>query len=115
MIEELRFSTDNAEGWAAMAADQAVRADEVCADDHAAAAETRAVAGWVLDQILVLLHPFMPFITEELWSKLGARNYELIVAQWPRVADVAVDDAAAHEINWLIKLVSGIRAARNEL
>ncbi|MBA3881073.1 MAG: hypothetical protein C0500_15330, partial [Sphingobium sp.] len=115
MIEELRFSADNAEGWAAMAADQAVRAEEVCADDHAAAAETRAVAGWVLDQILVLLHPFMPFITEELWSKLGARNYELIVAQWPRVADVAVDDAAAHEINWLIKLVSGIRAARNEL
>ena len=115
MIEELRFSADNAEGWAAMAADQAVRADEVCADDHVAAAETRAVAGWVLDQILVLLHPFMPFITEELWSKLGARDYELIVAQWPRVADVAVDDAAAQEINWLIKLVSGIRAARNEL
>lgn len=115
MIEELRFSADNAEGWAAMAADQAARADEVCADDHADAAETRAVAGWVLDQILVLLHPIMPFITEELWSKPGARDHELIVAQWPRVADVAVDDAAAQEINWLIKLVSGIRAARNEL
>ena len=115
MIEELRLSADNAEGWAAMAADQAARADEVSPADHAAATETRAVAGWVLDQILVLLHPFMPFITEELWSKLGARDYELIVARWPQVASIATDDAAAQEINWLIKLVSGIRAARNEL
>lgn len=115
MIEEMRFSADNAEGWWAMAADQAARADAVSADDHAAAAETRAVAGWVIDQILVLLHPFMPFITEELWSKLGTRDNELIVAQWPQVGGIAVDTSAAREIDWLIKLVSGIRAARNEL
>ena len=51
--------------------------------DEAVAAETRAVAGWALDQILVLLHPVMPFITEELWHKLGARDYDLIVAKWP--------------------------------
>ena len=115
MIEEMRFSADNAEGWGAMAADQAARADAVSADDHAAAVETRAVAGWVLDQILVLLHPFMPFITEELWSKLGTRDNELIVAQWPQVGGITVDTSAAREIDWLIKLVSGIRAARNEL
>ncbi len=77
--------------------------------------ETRAVAGWVLDQILVLLHPFMPFITEELWSKMGDREYELIVAKWP-VADASVVDVdASKEVDWLIKLVTEVRGARNEL
>jgi valyl-tRNA synthetase len=77
--------------------------------------ETRAVAGWVLDQILVMLHPFMPFITEELWSKMGSREYELIVAKWPMADARALDPAAAQEIDWLIRLVSEIRAARTEL
>ena len=45
--------------------------------------ETRAVAAWVLDQILVMLHPFMPFVTEELWHAMGERPYDLIVAKWP--------------------------------
>ena len=77
--------------------------------------ETRAVAGWVLDQILVMLHPFMPFITEELWSKMGARAHELIVAKWPMADARALDPEAAQEIDWLIRLVSEIRAARTEL
>lgn len=77
--------------------------------------ETRAVAGWVLDQILVMLHPFMPFITEELWSKMGAREHELIVAQWPMADARALDPEAAKEIDWLIRLVSEVRAARTEL
>ena len=115
LIEEMRFSADDAEGWAAMQADQVDRANDVTRAEHAAAAETRAVAGWVLDQILVLLHPFMPFITEELWSKLGARESELIVAHWPQVDAAAIDAEAGQEIDWLIKLVSGIRAARTEL
>ncbi|TGX56078.1 valine--tRNA ligase [Sphingomonas gei] len=80
-----------------------------------AAIETRAVAGWVLDQILVMLHPFMPFITEELWSKMGAREHELIVAKWPMADARALDPEAAQEIDWLIRLVSEIRAARTEL
>ncbi|MDQ0251127.1 valyl-tRNA synthetase [Sphingomonas kyeonggiensis] len=79
------------------------------------AKETRAVAGWVLDQILVMLHPFMPFITEELWSKMGPRDYELIVAKWPMADARALDPSAAQEIDWLIRLVSEIRAARTEL
>ncbi|OSZ66549.1 valine--tRNA ligase [Sphingomonas sp. IBVSS2] len=79
------------------------------------AEETRAVAGWVLDQILVMLHPFMPFITEELWSKMGPRDHELIVAKWPMADARALDPAAAKEIDWLIRLVSEIRAARTEL
>jgi valyl-tRNA synthetase len=76
--------------------------------------ETRAVAGWAFDQILVMLHPFMPFITEELWNLTGARENELIVARWP-VALAAVDQEAQAEIDWLIRLVSAIRTARTEL
>ena len=77
--------------------------------------ETKAVAGWVLDQILVMLHPFMPFVTEELWSKLGAREYDLIVAKWPMADARAIDPEAGREIDWLIRLVSEIRVARTEL
>ncbi|GEO00543.1 valine--tRNA ligase [Novosphingobium sediminis] len=76
--------------------------------------ETRAVAGWVLDQILVMLHPFMPFVTEELWHALGERKAELIVAEWPAPA-AEVDPAAKAEVEWLIALVSGLRGAKNEL
>ena len=79
------------------------------------AEETRAVAGWVLDQILVLLHPFMPFITEELWSKLAPREHELIVATWPSVDEIATNERASADIDWLIALVSEVRAARTEL
>ena len=77
-------------------------------------AETKAVAGWVLDQILVMLHPFMPFVTEELWHALGARDGELIVAAWPK-PEAAVDAAAKREVEWLIALVSNLRTAKNEL
>ncbi len=77
-------------------------------------AETKAVAGWVLDQILVMLHPFMPFVTEELWSKMGARDYELIVAKWPEPA-ASVDAQAKSEVEWLIALVGNLRGAKAEL
>jgi valyl-tRNA synthetase len=76
--------------------------------------ETKAVAGWVLDQILVMLHPLMPFVTEELWSKMGARSYELIVAKWPEPA-AAVDAQAKSEVEWLIALVGNLRGAKAEL
>ncbi|MCI4590284.1 valine--tRNA ligase [Sphingobium sp. BYY-5] len=76
--------------------------------------ETRAVAGWAFDQILVMLHPFMPFITEELWHLTGERESELIVARWPQGL-AAVDTDAQAEIDWLIRLVSAIRTARTEL
>jgi valyl-tRNA synthetase len=76
--------------------------------------ETKAVAGWVLDQILVMLHPFMPFVTEELWASMGARPYELIVAQWP-APEAAVDAEAKREVEWLIGLVGNLRAAKAEL
>jgi valyl-tRNA synthetase len=83
--------------------------------DAEGAAETRAVAGWVLDQILVMLHPFMPFVTEELWHAMGERPYDLILAKWPMPDARSLDPEAGQEIDWLIRLVSGIRAARAEL
>ncbi|MEL7230717.1 MAG: class I tRNA ligase family protein, partial [Pseudomonadota bacterium] len=83
-------------------------------DDEAAKAEARAVAGYVLDQIYALLHPFMPFMTEELWQQTAAKRDTLLChADWP-VAEVN-DEAAAHSINWLIELVSEIRSARSEM
>ena len=77
--------------------------------------ETKAVAGWVLDQIFVMLHPFMPFITEELWNAQANRaDYPLITAKWPEPA-ANVDAAAKAEIDWLIALTSAVRGAKNEL
>ncbi|WP_334185755.1 valine--tRNA ligase [Novosphingobium sp.] len=76
--------------------------------------ETKAVAGWVLDQILVMLHPFMPFVTEELWSKMGTRENDLIVAAWP-APEASVDAEAKAEVEWLIALIGNLRGAKSEL
>ncbi len=82
--------------------------------DEAAKAETRATAAWVLDQIFLLLHPFMPFLTEELWQKTAARKQWLMMSDWP--AHRGLGDAAADaEMNWVIRLVSGIRSVRSEM
>jgi valyl-tRNA synthetase len=81
----------------------------------AGAEETRKVAGWALDQILVMLHPVMPFITEELWHALGERPYDLILAKWVEADAWAIDPQAGPEVDWLIRLVTDLRAARNEL
>jgi len=85
-------------------------------DDAAVADETRATAGWVMNRLLRLLHPFMPFITEELWELFGgAGAARLIVSEWPQFAGGLVDQAADDEIGWVIGLVSGIRSARSEM
>jgi valyl-tRNA synthetase len=76
--------------------------------------ETKAVAAWAFDQILVMLHPLMPFITEELWHAMGERPYDLIVAKWPE-PEAKVDRESKAEMEWLIELVSQIRSARTEL
>jgi valyl-tRNA synthetase len=76
--------------------------------------ETRAVAGWAFDQILVMLHPFMPFITEELWRAMGVREDDLIHARWPE-SEAVVDVEAKADIHWLIATISAIRAERTSL
>jgi valyl-tRNA synthetase len=76
--------------------------------------ETKRVAAWAFDQILVMLHPLMPFITEELWSAMGQRPYELIVARWPE-PQASVDAAAKADIEWLVELISEVRAVRSDL
>jgi valyl-tRNA synthetase len=85
--------------------------------DEGAKAEARMTAAWTRDQILKLLHPFMPFITEELWARTAehgeGRASMLIEAEWPTLA---FDDAAARaEMRWLIDLVSGVRSVRAEM
>jgi valyl-tRNA synthetase len=77
--------------------------------------ETKRVAAWAFDQILVMLHPLMPFITEELWHAMGDRgDHPLITAAWPDPRAV-VDPNAKAEIEWLIDFVSEARAMRAEL
>ena len=83
-------------------------------DDEAAKAETRATTAWVLDQILHLLHPFMPFITEELWEQLAeGRATKLISSFWPEQRSKDADADA--EMEWLVKLISSVRAVRAEM
>lgn len=85
-------------------------------EDEAAKVETRNCAAWVLDQILKTLHPFMPFITEELWGSLRQdRDTDLILAEWPVYDDALIDETASQEIDWVIQLVSDIRTARAEM
>ncbi|MEZ6011876.1 MAG: valine--tRNA ligase [Hyphomonas sp.] len=86
--------------------------------DDAAKAETRMVCGYVLDESLKLLHPFMPFITEELWERRATgRAYEkgfLMLQKWPEFTGFH-DAAAAKEMNWVIDLITEIRSMRNDL
>ena len=85
--------------------------------DEAAKAESQAVAAFVLDEIYKLLHPIMPFMTEELWAHTAGEGNErpslLCHSRWPRPE--FEDVASAAEINWLIDLVSGIRSVRSEM
>src|SRR5262249_51798414 len=86
--------------------------------DEAAKAETRAMVAWVRDQVLALLHPFMPFVTEELWAVTaqgGAPRPSLLaLAPWPQPA--GLDDAQAEaEIGWVVDLVTAIRSVRAEM
>jgi valyl-tRNA synthetase len=86
--------------------------------DERQKAETRATAAFVLDQILKLLHPFMPFVTEELWAETAgsgpARRNLLILSDWPK-AGLPESPEADAEIGWLIALVTAVRSVRTEM
>lgn len=82
-------------------------------EDETAKAETRASFAWVLDRILVILHPFMPFITTELWNNTAERDVKLIKAPWPKSEQI--DETVMHDVDWAIDLISAIRSLRAEM
>ncbi|HRK19818.1 MAG TPA: valine--tRNA ligase [Hyphomicrobiaceae bacterium] len=86
--------------------------------DEDAKRETRIMTAWVLDQILKMLHPIMPFITEELWGRMvevGEQRQSLLcLSNWPDLSGLE-DEAADAEIGWLIALISEIRSVRSEM
>jgi valyl-tRNA synthetase len=84
--------------------------------DGAAKAETRAMVAWVRDEILKLLHPFMPFITEELWDVTATtkRDALLVVTKWPVLAGLD-DEKAEAEIGWVVDLVTAVRSLKSEM
>ncbi len=83
-------------------------------DDDAAKQETRATAAWTLNTILRLLHPLMPFLTEELWEQFGDGEL-LITSAWPAGDIAPVDGAAAAEMDWVVRFISEVRAVRSEV
>ncbi|WP_282058732.1 valine--tRNA ligase [Lentibacter algarum] len=83
--------------------------------DAVTKAETQAVMAWVIDQCVVLLHPIMPFITEELWGTLGERQKILAHTDWPTYGSELVDAAADSEMNWVIGLIEEIRSVRAQM
>jgi len=85
-------------------------------EDDAVIAETKATMNWVIDQCLILLHPIMPFITEELWGTLGERQKMLVHADWPTYqASDFVDAEADREMNWVISVIDNVRSARAQM
>ena len=77
--------------------------------------ETRIVAGWAFDQILVMLHPFMPFITEELWGSMGARGGHLLIhAHWP-APGAQTDKMASFFVDWQVEIITAVRNLRSEM
>ncbi len=85
------------------------------ADDAAAKAETQATLRWVLDQCLIMLHPIMPFITEELWGLADNRVKMLVHADWPAYGADMVDVDADREMNWVIGLIESTRSVRAQV
>jgi valyl-tRNA synthetase len=84
-------------------------------EDEAARDETRATMAWALDQCLKLLHPVMPFVTEELWGQIAEREGLLIHADWPDLPPDLADPAADAEMGWVIKVIEGVRSVRAEM
>ncbi|KAF0115901.1 MAG: valyl-tRNA synthetase [Rhodobacteraceae bacterium] len=79
------------------------------------AAETRATMAWVLDQSMILLHPFMPFITEELWGTTGKREKLLVHTDWPELSAGLIDADADREMSFVTTLIDDIRSARAQV
>ena len=85
------------------------------ADNTAARSEMQAATKWAMEQALRLLHPFMPFVTEEVWAKTAKRDNHLMLDTWPTLPRSLIDEKADGEINWLIEAISEIRSVRAEM
>ncbi|MEM7439599.1 MAG: valine--tRNA ligase [Pseudomonadota bacterium] len=83
--------------------------------DGAQKAETQATMAWVIDQCLLMLHPIMPYITEELWAAITDRPKMLVHGDWPTYGAELVDPAAEREMNWVVNLIEQIRSVRAEM
>ncbi len=77
--------------------------------------ETRKTMAWVLDQSMILLHPIMPFITEELWGTTGRRAKMLVHSDWPTYGSELDDPQARREMNWVTGLIDEVRSARAQM
>ncbi|SHH68748.1 valine--tRNA ligase [Cognatishimia maritima] len=84
-------------------------------EDEAIKAETRATMGWVLDQCMILLHPIMPFITEELWGQTAKRDGMLVHEDWPTYGKELVNANADREMNWVIQTIEAVRSTRAQM
>ena len=86
------------------------------AEDQAMVLETKETLAWVLDQSYILLHPIMPFITENLWDETGVRKKLLAHAEWPKYTSIDyLNEEANKEMNWVISLIEQIRSVRSEM
>lgn len=84
-------------------------------EDEAAKKTTRSILAYVLDNTMRLLHPFMPFITEEIWQNLPHSGESITVAQWPAVKDEYTDNQAANEMKLLVEIIRSVRNSRAEV
>ncbi|MCW8915871.1 MAG: valine--tRNA ligase [Magnetovibrio sp.] len=83
-------------------------------EDEDAKAETRATMAWVFDQILLMLHPIMPYVTEELWTQITERNSMIMLQDWPNLSGLENAEAEA-EMDWVVRLISAVRTVRSEM
>ena len=84
-------------------------------DLHTEVEETRATMAWVVDQAVTLLHPVMPFVTEDIWALTGTRDRMLVHGDWPEYGAELIDADADRQMNWVIGLIEGIRSARAQM
>ncbi len=84
-------------------------------EDEAAKKTTRSILAYVLDNTMRLLHPFMPFITEEIWQNLPHQGESITVASWPSVNEDLSDQAAAEEMKLLVDIIRAVRNVRAEV
>ncbi|MGD6942636.1 valine--tRNA ligase [Cytobacillus gottheilii] len=84
-------------------------------EDEDAKKTTRSILAYVLDNTMRLLHPFMPFITEEIWQNLPHEGESITVASWPEVVEEYSDEKAAAEMKFLVEIIRSVRNSRAEV